>query len=105
MVGTRSAQELAALGPGTMLCDGNAYIFTFLAAASEYGADGLHCLSMLLSKADTPALLHSVRSPGIWPIWSHSLPATPVQLLMLQVPVYIIACAARKTLQSVFLLG
>ena len=35
VVGTRSARELAALGPGTMLCDGNAYIFTFLAAASE----------------------------------------------------------------------
>lgn len=34
VVGTRSARELAALGPGTMLCDGNAYIFTFLAAAS-----------------------------------------------------------------------
>ena len=41
MVGTRSARELAALGPGTMLCDGNAYIFTFLAAASEQGAGGL----------------------------------------------------------------
>ena len=36
VVGTRSARELAALGPGTMLCDGNAYIFTFLAAASEW---------------------------------------------------------------------
>ena len=35
VVGTRSARELAALGPGTMLCDGNAYIFTFLAAASK----------------------------------------------------------------------
>jgi hypothetical protein len=35
VVGTRSARELAALGPGTMLCDGNSYIFTFLAAASE----------------------------------------------------------------------
>ncbi|KAK9906444.1 hypothetical protein WJX75_001914 [Coccomyxa subellipsoidea] len=34
VVGTRSARELAALGPGTMLCDGNAYIFTFLAAAT-----------------------------------------------------------------------
>ena len=36
VVGTRSARELAALGPGTMLCDGNAYIFTFLAAASKW---------------------------------------------------------------------
>ena len=34
VVGTRSARELAALGPGTMLCDYSAYIFTFLAIAS-----------------------------------------------------------------------
>ena len=34
MVGTRSAVELAALGPGTMLCDYSSYIFTFLAIAS-----------------------------------------------------------------------
>lgn len=34
VVGTRSAVELAALGPGTMLCDYSAYIFTFLAIAS-----------------------------------------------------------------------
>lgn len=34
VVGTRSARELAALGPGTQMCDGNAYVFTFLAAAS-----------------------------------------------------------------------
>ena len=34
VVGTRSAVELAALGPGTMLCDYSSYIFTFLAIAS-----------------------------------------------------------------------
>ncbi|KAK9842099.1 hypothetical protein WJX81_008345 [Elliptochloris bilobata] len=34
VVGTRSAVELAALGPGTMLCDYSAYIFTFLAIAT-----------------------------------------------------------------------
>lgn len=34
VVGTRSAVELAALAPGTMLCDYTSYIFTFLAIAS-----------------------------------------------------------------------
>ena len=35
VVGTKSDIELAALGPGTMVCDYNTYIFTFIAAASE----------------------------------------------------------------------
>lgn len=34
VVGTKSDIELAALGPGTMVCDYNTYIFTFIAAAS-----------------------------------------------------------------------
>ena len=63
VVGTRSARELAALGPGTMLCDGNAYIFTFLAAASEPRAEGLLPFSILLARARTQALLHPVQSP------------------------------------------
>ena len=34
VVGTKSDIELAALGPGTMVCDYNTYIFTFIAMAS-----------------------------------------------------------------------
>jgi len=34
VVGVRSAVELAALGPGTVLCDYASYIFTFLAVAA-----------------------------------------------------------------------
>ena len=34
VVGTRSSLELAALGPGTVLCDYTSYIFTFLAVAT-----------------------------------------------------------------------
>ena len=64
VVGTRSARQLAALGPGTMLCDGNAYIFTFLAAASESEAGGFPSLSMLLSEAVAQVPVHSVQSPG-----------------------------------------
>lgn len=49
VVGTRSARELAALGPGTMLCDGNAYIFTFLAAASAASTPTLHSFAPLFA--------------------------------------------------------
>lgn len=41
VVGTKSDIELAALGPGTMVCDYNTYIFTFIAAASTPSLSGL----------------------------------------------------------------
>lgn len=57
VVGTRSAVELAALGPGTMLCDYSAYIFTFLAIASASAAVCGLCLfsqaALALSKTWT----------------------------------------------------
>jgi len=35
VVGSKSASQLAALGPGCILCDCNGYLFSFLAVASE----------------------------------------------------------------------
>lgn len=35
VVGSKSSTQLAALGPGCILCDCNGYFFTFLAVASE----------------------------------------------------------------------
>lgn len=35
VVGAQSSTQLAALGPGCVLCDCNGYFFTFLAVASE----------------------------------------------------------------------
>ena len=101
MVGTRSARELAALGPGTMLCDGNAYIFTFLAAASEHGAGALHSLSMLLSKADTQARLHSLQIPGTQPTLTHSWPKALVAIASeLNTHVHMCACTVTVWLGS-----
>ena len=46
VVGTRSSVELAALGPGTVLCDYASYIFTFLAVAAT------NMLSLRFAKGD-----------------------------------------------------
>lgn len=46
VVGTRSSLELAALGPGTVLCDYASYIFTFLAVAAT------NMLSLRFAKGD-----------------------------------------------------
>ena len=46
VVGTRSALELAALSPGTVLCDYASYIFTFLAVAAT------NMLSLRFAKGD-----------------------------------------------------
>ena len=36
VVGAQSSTQLAALGPGCILCDLNGYFFTFLAVASAF---------------------------------------------------------------------
>ena len=46
VVGTRSSLELAALGPGTVLCDYASYIFTFLSVAAT------NMLSLRFAKGD-----------------------------------------------------
>ena len=47
VVGSKSSTQLAALGPGCILCDCNGYFFTFLAVASKSRQKALKVLLLI----------------------------------------------------------
>ena len=63
VVGTRSAVELAALGPGAVLCDYASYVFTFLAVAAT------NMLSLRFARGDgegASAALNDALTVSLW---------------------------------------